>query len=318
MLKAQGSLPRGRNHTRTSLGRGTTSRGRKRRTHRVPWLHRSAASELKQAVLQGKEQVGKDVSRLRGSIPTAAALTAAMSTAHVDTKLVDRPWLFGLLVPAPRWPPERFTVNLFLQRARPVLVFALLVACLLTGVGLLLVVLSPLLILIGPPGLALYVLWRSGAAARAARRPPPPPPPAATAELDWRADHAKYFSAGGAGQARRVAAAREMLAGVEPAQAPAFNAHVSSATGLAVYGCGILAAAHVGGLRALERHGLRYDSITTLAGVSAGSVVVAMLALGCDAAELFELISSLPFDQLGRPELGALLRAGTAPSAERW
>ena len=69
------------------------------------------------------------------------------------------------------------------------------------------------------------------------------------------------------------------------------------------------AAAHVGGLRALERHGLRYDSITTLAGVSAGSVVVAMLALGCDAAELFELISSLPFDQLGRPELGALLRS---------
>ena len=78
-----------------------------------------------------------------------------------------------------------------------------------------------------------------------------------------------------------------------------------------MYGCGILAAAHVGGLRALERHGLRYDRITTLAGVSAGSVVVAMLALGCDAAELYELIASLPFDQLGRPELGALLRAGS-------
>ena len=35
-----------------------------------------------------------------------------------------------------------------------------------------------------------------------------------------------------------------------------------------------------------------------------------MLALGCDAAELYELIASLPFDQLGR-ELGALLRAGS-------
>ena len=115
----------------------------------------SAAGELKQAVLQGKDLVGKDVSRLRGSIPTAAELTAAVSTAHVDTRLVDRPWLFGLLVPAPRWPPERLTVNLFLQRARPVLGFALLVACLLTGLAMVLVVLSPLLLLICPPGLAL-------------------------------------------------------------------------------------------------------------------------------------------------------------------
>ena len=36
-----------------------------------------------------------------------------------------------------------------------------------------------------------------------------------------------------------------------------------------------------------------------------------MLSLGCDAAELYALIASLPFDQLGRPELGALLRAGS-------
>ena len=183
------------------------------------------------------------------------------------------------------------------------------------------------------------MLWRSGAAARAARSPPPPPelanpnpnrnrnrnrnpntnpspnpnprPDAASPALDWRADHAKYFSAGGAGQARREETAREVLASVQPEQARAFNAHIASATGLAVYGCGILAAAHVGGLRALERHGLRYDRITTLAGVSAGSVVVAMLSLGCDAAELYALIASLPFDQLGRPELGALLRAGS-------
>jgi hypothetical protein len=34
-------------------------------------------------VLHGKEQVGKDVSRLRGSIPTAAELTAAVGTARV-------------------------------------------------------------------------------------------------------------------------------------------------------------------------------------------------------------------------------------------
>ena len=33
-------------------------------------------------------------------------------------------------------------------------------------------------------------------------------------------------------------------------------------------------------LKALERHGLEYSKIETLAGVSAGSVVVAMLAVG--------------------------------------
>ena len=34
-----------------------------------------------------------------------------------------------------------------------------------------------------------------------------------------------------------------------------FNLHVQGATGLAIYGCGVLAATHVGALRALERHG---------------------------------------------------------------
>ena len=76
------------------------------------------------------------------------------------------------------------------------------------------------------------------------------------------------------------ATAEEVLASVQPEHALTFNAHVAQAQGLAVYGCGILAAAHVGGLRALERHGLRYGQLSTLAGVSAGSVVVTMLAIG--------------------------------------
>jgi len=67
-----------------------------------------------------------------------------------------------------------------------------------------------------------------------------------------------------------------------------FNEYVGNATGLAVYGCGIIAAAHVGGIRALEKHGLRYNKIKTLAGVSSGSVVVAMLAVGYDADGLFK------------------------------
>ena len=41
-------------------------------------------------MLQGKAQVGKDVSRLRSSLPTAAELTAAVGTARVDTRLVNR------------------------------------------------------------------------------------------------------------------------------------------------------------------------------------------------------------------------------------
>lgn len=115
---------------------------------------RSTATDLKQAVLQGKDQVAADVSRLRDSIPTAAELTAAVSTAHVDTRLVDRLWLLGLFVPAPRWPPERLTVNVFLKRARPILTFALLVACLLMGAGLLLAFFFPLLLVLVPPALA--------------------------------------------------------------------------------------------------------------------------------------------------------------------
>ena len=46
------------------------------------------------------------------------------------------------------------------------------------------------------------------------------------------------------------------------------------------------------------------------AGVSAGSVVVALLAVGCDADELFQLVMSMPFHKLAQPEIGALMRAG--------
>jgi membrane protein implicated in regulation of membrane protease activity len=42
---------------------------------------------------------------------------------------------------------------------------------------------------------------------------------------------------------------------------------------------GILAAAHVGGLFALERYGLQYDKLQTMAGVSAGAVIVACLSV---------------------------------------
>lgn len=46
--------------------------------------------------------------------------------------------------------------------------------------------------------------------------------------------------------------AQHILSRVNAIHATPFNTYVSEATSLAVYGCGIIAAAHVGGLRALE------------------------------------------------------------------
>ena len=267
----------------------------------------SAASELTSAVLQSKEEVARTVHGLRGSIPTAADVTTAVSSMAVDARIVDRPWLFGLFMPAPCFPAERLTIGVFLRRARPVVSFLALGSCLLFGLGVALLCLTPLIAMLLPPALGLYyyVKLRSQPGGPAAPPPEPPPP------LDWREDHEQFFATG-PGAARRDAAARQVLASVQPYAASAFNEHVAQATGLAVYGCGILAAAHVGGLKALEAHGLRYEQLTTLAGVSAGSVVVAMLAIGCEAAELFDLIRSLPFGELSYPELGSLLRAGSA------
>ena len=46
--------------------------------------------------------------------------------------------------------------------------------------------------------------------------------------------------------------------------------------------------------------------LKTIAGVSAGSVVAAMLAVGCQAEEIFKLVQELPFYQIALPELGSL------------
>mmetsp|Transcript_33038 Transcript_33038/g.105981 ORF Transcript_33038/g.105981 Transcript_33038/m.105981 type:complete len:563 (+) Transcript_33038:535-2223(+) len=101
-----------------------------------------------------------------------------------------------------------------------------------------------------------------------------------------------------------------LVQGAEHGEAHAdFAAHVRSATSLAVYGCGILAASHVGALLALERYGLKYDQLTTLAGVSAGAVIVACLSVGFEAEDIYDLVSKMPFHRLAYPELGALLRA---------
>ncbi|CAE7519502.1 unnamed protein product [Symbiodinium pilosum] len=53
---------------------------------------------------------------------------------------------------------------------------------------------------------------------------------------------------------------------------------------------------------------MEFRNLKTLAGVSAGSVVAAMLAVGCNADEIFNLVQKLPFHKIAHPELGSLLR----------
>jgi len=126
---------------------------------------------------------------------------------------------------------------------------------------------------------------------------------------DWSARCTEFFDAKKAGASeRRRQVAERIIESVDAKAASQFNAYIRKVDALAIYGCGILAATHVGGLRALERHGMEVRQLKTLAGVSAGSVVAAMLAVGCGAEEIFDLIQRLPFPTLAIPELGSITR----------
>ena len=59
---------------------------------------------------------------------------------------------------------------------------------------------------------------------------------------------------------------------------------------LSIYNYDMSRKSRTPGLRALEQHGLEYSQLHNLAGVSAGSVVVAMIAIGYRADELFDLV----------------------------
>lgn len=267
-----------------------------------------AATQLTDSIAKGKDELRAAVADIGDKIPTTDQVRTAVANAPVDMRLVTKPWLFGLFLPAPCWPPEKLTVHVVVKRAKPIVIFLAIVGVLASALCVVLLFSLPLLTVLVPPALLLW--YQSDARKRRQQQALTSSDAAAAPPLDWRARHAEYFSTSTPeGQDRRDAAARAVLASVQPQHAATFNAQVVSATGLAVYGCGILAAAHVGGLKALERHGLDYSKIETLAGVSAGSVVVAMLAVGSRADELFDLVQSLPFHQLGQPELGSLLRA---------
>lgn len=218
------------------------------------------------------------------------------------------PWLFGLFTPHPRYPPQKLTLDSLLMHGLPrVVLLTVLTVC--TGVGI-----SMFLYWMGvwwlvtllstPLGYAGYLKAKRSTLATSEKRKT-----VADKDLKWFEHCKEVFSPDSiAAQLSRQKLVEEALAKVKPQKGDNFNSHIRGATSLAVYGCGILAAGHVGGLRALEKHGLNYNQLGTLAGVSAGSVVVACVAVGYSAEELFNLILEMPFHRLAIPELGSLLR----------
>lgn len=231
-------------------------------------------------------QIGIEQAKTRGkqlidAAPSRGTLRRVVGNTEIPNLIVKSPRLLGLLVPPPAWPAEKVTIGSTRSLAAGSAAIGG-VAFVIGGSGLLVLATAltiaamlPLLLLLSPLIAALAGLHSMR-----------PPPPAVEPTTPTRAVR---------DQAAETKVAEEVLASVRPAVSTKFNSHISEVNALAVYGCGILAAAHVGGLRALELHGLEYSKLKTLAGVSAGSVVVAMLAVGYDAEGLYKLVESMPF-----------------------
>ena len=278
------------------------------------------ASEIKDLASLQVQELKDTAKAFVETIPNINELAATVTNAQlpVDVIKATSPWLFGLFVPPPQWPPRFLTVATFLRS----MVFPIAVAatfgafavgasvCALVALPFVASILLFLLPFLALP-LVLIMHRRTRTTAQAAERARALDL-ADAAETSWEDAPGAFFSTRSeTSRARRVRAAEAILADIESRgvgmnDAAPFNAYVQSVNGLAIYGCGVLAATHVGALRALERHGLSYDRIETFAGVSAGSVVVAMLAVGCHAEQIQQLVLRLDFASLVRPELGSL------------
>ena len=177
--------------------------------------------------------------------------------------------LFGLLVPPPQYPPERLDVRLRQLLDWRLVAMLILAACTASGALALTALLSPLLLsglLLGAPvaGTLLavlgFVIW-SRRGKRAARERAAEAAAADPAiDANWRGQHRAFFSPDTAhSRARRRRAAETVIQGVRPELAEAFNRQAAACTSIAVYGCGILAAVHVGAWpseHAARTHGL--------------------------------------------------------------
>eukprot|EP00747_Dinoflagellata_sp_TGD_P135059 gnl/TRDRNA2_/TRDRNA2_175410_c0_seq1.p1 gnl/TRDRNA2_/TRDRNA2_175410_c0~~gnl/TRDRNA2_/TRDRNA2_175410_c0_seq1.p1 ORF type:complete len:523 (+),score=106.01 gnl/TRDRNA2_/TRDRNA2_175410_c0_seq1:89-1657(+) len=220
--------------------------------------------------------------------------------------------VLGLFAPEPSFPPHAYDLNYMLHIFPSTAIFVFMIASIVGGA----VAFSIPFILVNGFWFLPFVLllvanhFRVVAKKWADNKADDKEDKQIEVDHDWRKHHKMYFSTQNAhAQSRRHAEADNILSRVNPGNAPTFNTYVGNVENMAIYGCGILAATHVGGLAALERHGLQYRKLKNLAGVSAGSVVVAMIAVGYNATELFDLIQKLPFPTLGYPELGSIVRA---------
>ncbi|CAK0803226.1 unnamed protein product [Prorocentrum cordatum] len=166
------------------------------------------------------------------------------------------PWLFGLFTPHPRYPPQKLTLDSLLVHGIPRLaLLTILAVCSVVGMVLVLywIGLWWLLTFVSIPlGYAGYLKAKRATVATTEERKK-----VADVDLKWFENCKECFSPDSmAVQLSRQKLVKEALANVRPQESANFNSYVGGATSLAVYGCGILAAGHVGGLRALEQHGL--------------------------------------------------------------
>lgn len=285
-------------------------------------LPKEAGREAMQAAVDFRQEITQTAATLRSAVPTRAQVGKAIYSAEVSSHVIQSPLLLGLFVPPPEWPPQPYTVRALLRNATipaflvgGALSFAIFVLVLL---ALLTPLLMPFVVLLAPLLVPLLLLARSRrAAAREERRQYTEASEAtarALAPSDWREKPAAFFSTNTkASRERRRRVSESILADIVSRSVKehdsAFNEYVRQVKGIAVYGCGVVAATHVGALRALERHGLDYTNVETYAGVSAGSIVVSMLAVGANAEKINTLIQNINFTRIVTPEVGALLRS---------
>ncbi|CAE7623138.1 unnamed protein product [Symbiodinium sp. CCMP2456] len=248
---------------------------------------------VREAIQKGREEIEKHGEEV---------LQRAVDTI-VESDANEQP-LKGLFIPAPAYPKVAITRERFLTIGLPRLVFmGVTTGLILLGVVLTLSYLqmfTALCIALPPTlysGFRLYKQRRSGTLVPQ------------DAHFDWKDSCAEFFDVNtDGGMKRRREAAEAVIKSVDAQAATNFNEYVKDVNAIAIYGCGILAATHVGSLQALERHGMDTRNLKALAGVSAGSVVAAMLAVNCKPREIFEVIEGMEFHQLAYPELGSLSR----------
>ena len=218
-----------------------------------------AASEFGERLHQVRE-AGSELAEV---MPSKTAVIEAV--ANAETPGLPASWLFGLFVPPPQWPAKRYTVAGYVQRFwLPIAILASLGTVALAVGGLLFLVtpfiVSLLAVLLGCclplfVPLALYLRHAHAETSKAAKAHEADAEAEAEAARDWREQPSAFFGVDTkAARTRRPVQARAIISDVASravhTHETKFNDAVRSATGLALYGCGVVASTHVGELHA--------------------------------------------------------------------